>query len=79
MKCQSLFSGKYFINLLSAELAQRVLMVNHAVYCAFDNFQKVIFCLALYTEEINLQNFVMISCKTLCHNYVQENLFQLFV
>ena len=28
-------------------------------YCAFDIFQKVIFCLTLYTE-VNLQVFVMI-------------------
>ena len=30
------------------------------IYCAFDIFQKVTFCLALYTEEVNLQTFVMI-------------------
>ena len=29
-------------------------------YCDFDIFQKVVFCLALYTEEVNLQTFVMI-------------------
>ena len=29
-------------------------------YCAFNIFQKVVFCLMLYTEEINLQTFVMI-------------------
>ena len=29
-------------------------------YCAFDIFQKVVFCLALYTEEVSLQTFVMI-------------------
>ena len=29
-------------------------------YCAFDIFQKVVFCLTLYTEEVNLQIFVMI-------------------
>ena len=29
-------------------------------YCAFDIFQKVVFCLALYTKEVNLQTFVMI-------------------
>ena len=28
------------------------------IYCAFDIFQKVIFCLALYTEEVNFQIFV---------------------
>ena len=30
------------------------------LYCAFDVFQKVVFCLALYTEEVNLQIFVLI-------------------
>ena len=29
-------------------------------YCAFDIFQEVVFCLTIYTEEVNLQNFVMI-------------------
>ena len=29
-------------------------------YCVYDIFQKVDFCLALYTEEVNLQTFVMI-------------------
>ena len=29
-------------------------------YCAFDIFQEVIFSLELYTEEVNLQTFVMI-------------------
>ena len=29
-------------------------------YCAFDIFQKLVFCLTLYTEEVNLQTFVMI-------------------
>ena len=37
--------------------------------CAFDIFQKVVFCLALYTE-LNLQTFVMIWCKTICRNYL---------
>ena len=32
-------------------------------YCAFDIFQKVVFCSALYTEEANLQTFVMINEK----------------
>ena len=27
---------------------------------AFDIFQKAVFCLALYTDEANLQMFVMI-------------------
>ena len=34
--------------------------VEYIVYCAFDIFQKVDFCLTLYTEEVNLQNFVVI-------------------
>ena len=29
-------------------------------YCAFDIFQKVVFCLSLNTKEVNLQTFVMI-------------------
>ena len=29
-------------------------------YCAFAIFHKVILCLALYTEDVNLQTFVMI-------------------
>ena len=33
---------------------------NKQTYCAFDFFQNVVFCLALYTEEVNLQTFVMI-------------------
>ena len=32
----------------------------HLIYCAFDIFRKVVFCLALYTEEVNLQIFGMI-------------------
>ena len=31
-----------------------------SIHCAFDIFQKVVFCLTLYTEEVNLQIFVMI-------------------
>ena len=30
------------------------------LYCPFGIFWKVVFCLALYTEEVNLQTFVMI-------------------
>ena len=30
------------------------------LYCAFNIFQKVVLCLAIYTEEVNLQTFVMI-------------------
>ena len=32
-------------------------------YCAFDIFQKVVFCFVIYTEEVNLQTFVMISLR----------------
>ena len=38
-------------------------------------FQKVIFCLALYTEEANLQTFVMIECKTVCRHYLRSENF----
>ena len=38
-------------------------------------FQKIIFCLALYTEEANLQTFVMIECKTVCRNYLRSESF----
>ena len=34
--------------------------VEPVTYCAFDIFQKVVLCLALYTEEVNLQTFVVI-------------------
>ena len=34
--------------------------VSIIIYCAFDIFQKVDFCLTLYTEEVNLQNLLMI-------------------
>ena len=34
------------------------------------SFRKSFFCLALYTEEVNLQTFVMIICKTICRNYL---------
>ena len=33
---------------------------------------RSIFCLALYTEEVNLQTFTMFLCKTICCNYAQE-------
>ena len=32
-------------------------------YSSFDIFQKVMFCLALYTEEVTLQRFIIIKCK----------------
>ena len=34
--------------------------IGSLVYCAFDIFQKVVFCLVLYTKEVNLQTFIMI-------------------
>ena len=37
-----------------------ILIPFNTIYCAFDIFQKVVFCLTLYTEEVNLQVFVMI-------------------
>ena len=48
-------------------------------YCAFDIFQKVVFCLALYTQEVNLQTFVMIQCKTICRNYLCTKSFILVI
>ena len=38
-------------------------------YSPFDIFWKVVFYLALYTEEINIQTFVMIRCKTIRRKY----------
>ena len=37
---------------------------------AFDTFQKSAFRLALYTEEVNLQTFVMIQRKKFWRNYL---------
>ena len=37
-------------------------------YSILDFFQKTVFNLAHYPEEGNLQTFVMIYCKTYCHN-----------
>ena len=45
---------------LLLNFAEQISMYLKIPYCAFDIFQKVIFCLALYTEEVNLQSFVMI-------------------
>ena len=36
---------------------QCVLIDKPFCYCAFDILQKVVFCLALYTEEVNMQTF----------------------
>ena len=46
----TLARSEFFLKCLEKEL-----------YCAFDIFQKVVFCSALYTEEANLQTFVMIN------------------
>ena len=48
-------------------------------YSPFDIFQKVLFYLALYIEEVNLQTFSMIYCKTICHNYLCTKDFILMV
>ena len=36
-------------------------------------------CLVLYTEEVNLQTFVMIKCKTFCGNYLCTKKFILVI
>ena len=60
---------------LGAELSRIPLNLS---YYAFDIFQKFVFCLALYTE-VNLQTFVMIQCKTICHNYLCTKSFILVI
>ena len=44
---------------------------SQALYCAFDIFQKVVFYLGLYTEEVNLQTFL----QTICRNYLRTKSF----
>ena len=34
------------------------------------SIREVVFSLELYTEGVNLQTFVLIYCKTICHNYL---------
>ena len=41
----------------------------------FRNLSESRFCLALYTEEANLQRFVMIKYKTICRIYICTNSF----
>ena len=41
---------------------------NHKRY--IPTFRKSFFCLALYTEEVNLQTVVIIKCTIICRNYV---------
>ena len=53
--------------------------IQYHAYLVFDIFQKVGFCLRLYTEEINLQTFVMIPCKTICRKYLITKCFILVV
>ena len=48
-------------------------------YCAFDIVQKGAFCLALYTEEVNLQTFIMIWCKAIYRNYLCTKSFILVI
>ena len=40
------------------QTAKVLISIKH--YCAFNIFQKVVFCLVIYTDEVNLQTFVMI-------------------
>ena len=54
------------------------LCIDEMPYCAFDIFQKVVFCLTLYTE-VNLQTFVMIKCKTICRYYLYTKSFILVI
>ena len=35
-------------------------LMTYQPYCAFNSFQKVVFCLALYTKKVNLQTFIII-------------------
>ena len=39
------------------------------------SFRKLFFCLAHYIEEVNLPTFVLIICKTICHNYLCKKKF----
>ena len=56
------FRNEHQANLPQVNTTHYVLMSfpYEAIYCAFNIFQKFVFCLALYTEEINLQTFVII-------------------
>ena len=43
---------------------------------AFDIFQKVVFCVAFYTDEVNLQTFVLFNAKPfVVTTYAQKVLF----
>ena len=44
----------------------------------FRHLSERLFCLVLYTE-INLQTFVLIQCKTICHKYLCTESFILFI
>ena len=52
IKCQNVFD---FQNQCKGEEH-----VEYNIYCAFDIFQKVVFCLARHTKEEHWQIFVMI-------------------
>ena len=49
-------------------------MVNCQTTVLGTSFSKYIvffLCMGLYSEEVNVQNFVMIQCKIIiCHNYL---------
>ena len=57
MKCQILFAGKNkknIINLLSAELAQRVIKVNMLITNEAENIFKFYFILIIFQRKIRL-------------------------
>ena len=47
--------------MLSSTILHSALRVEYMylLYSGYDIFQKVVFCLALFTEEVNLQTFEM--------------------
>ena len=54
-------AGRYRpVRVADGLITARYRFIKNASYCAFGIFQKVDVCLTLYTEEVNLQNFVMI-------------------
>ena len=44
--------------------------MNESCLLCFQNLSESCFSLALYTEEVNLQTFVIIYNKTICCNYL---------
>ena len=61
-------SGLFYQNSLDKSISNS--WMSGLSKCAFEIFQKVIFCLAFYTEEVN-ENF--------CHDLMQNHLLQLNV